>query len=928
MQPSVALLLLLLAHTSAATVTPPAFVFESLRPTTDPPVEVGATHSRTVDVPLRACGHLNLTKSQFEVALTARELDYTNAGVELGLYAPDILWVADGYDLNVHRPALSFRKVATGTLTTDLTGEVLNANEQNRFHLSEADLMAAKITFPVGTNSTVICREFTATVTIQLLQPGAFSFDICATWAQPLWSTQCISIPALQLHGTGGMQPISLPWHSLARSYPLPTAPLAVWLDRTAASAGLPGTAIAPGAVVLRAQYTVTTVEHATARFMNLTGRVNITSTVTVQRTSTARLERTVSFLCIPAGSLDVTALRAVTTAIHVFRHHCTADYHFAQDLVPPENSSAHAISLFTTPAPARLTDGSITFSQRTINTALASFQVCAIDGGGVLTCASPSPFALHNTSHPGHATPDDGPTFHQRQLDSRVAATEGRVDNEPPLMYLASSRKRAQGQPYMSGAQGLDDDHPTLGVYDAADNLLAYCASSVDVDPIETRSARRAVYLVSIGREVHGNFTRFCAELNLNTVWNTDLTLKEERMESHDMGAWPQTPSLTSTVRVQPDTSQSREFRSVTRCEPRFVNAREPVAVQCTAALPALTWNFTEAGLPKSRTVTRAHTANIVQTRSQQLVAPLAIRDVLEVDTGDGTALVHFTITVPALGETATLHDRCVIPVVVSGTPGYVDSPNSTVTDSLAVCADMQVVFSYAVNETERIMDQVRVGLPQFTKLERGVGSHHSGVHVFVPPRDESASRRRLLASLPLVFGTTFQTVQLDAFNRAAAILAKDVDATLQCAAPSAPIPVTYTHELVRTGTNSVVISVAREALPDHGTLSCTLTVPRLGFTSMRTLVPTGIYQFPFFAPGPGAKFTATTNATSVLISITFLASGLPPVANVTIPITQKKRVENIASWATGAVFSLLALSLVLGFGGVLLVSLSVMRD
>jgi hypothetical protein len=290
-------------------------------------------------------------------------------------------------------------------------------------------------------------------------------------------------------------------------------------------------------------------------------------------------------------------------------------------------------------------------------------------------------------------------------------------------------------------------------------------------------------------------------------------------------------------------------------------------------------------------------------------------VRCGVERDAGNGATMVFFTVTIPALGHTAIHNQRCVVPTHLDA-PGYTDSQNSSSTDSFAVCTDMQVVFTYAVDEPERRMDTVRVALPEFAPHETGVGVQYTQLDVFVPLSTATATaRRRLLATdADVVFSTTFTTLPHSAFSRESAVLANNQATTLECG--TASIPVAYTHELLGTGLNGVNVTVPRATLPTNGTLACSLVLPRLGFTSARTLTTTGLHQFAFFTPGPGATFTAAFNTTNIRLNVTFHSSGIPPATVVVPPPTDAELAAKVTDWANA---TLIILSTFAGFAGIM---------
>ena len=879
----------------------PELQFTSL--TTLPVLVVnGATHIHT-NLPLRVCGVFEHTEATLANALVKYDILATNSGTELGVFPPDRIPASEGYDVFVHRPHFALRRVSNGNVQTDIKERRLTLLEKERYHLNETELMATVVSNTTTTLS--LCRDFIATVNVYQLQEGAMSFEVCSTWRQPIWNTKCIAISAVQLAGESPVHAaVAFPWAHLAQSYAHATFPIGLWVDRRSITATLSSAALHATAVKLTATASVVTSIVAAALFTNQTNnRHNYTERHFATQTTTDVIQHTIPLVCTHAGSLELTTLLA--TPAHLTRHHCTGVVDFAPDLIPPTLSQSATLALFqNTSAGPFLYNSTVDSVTRTMRLAGATLRVCAIGDDGVESCGAHTPFEMHDATQLDIATPNNAPTITRRVPDHSPENQPFRIVNELPLLSIRSARTSAKGRVTLPGQQGTDADQAILTVYGPDGALHATCRHVGHRDKIETMQARRPVYHVAFGLE-QGLFPprppRTCAELDVVALWGQQLTLVEQRQVSGELGQWPLASKLTTEMPLLPDTSASPVFQTSTWARPRFVIAKEEVAVQCVAALPPTTWTYTQNGQNFTKTVNRTLSAQLVQTRSQVVISNLTIVEISEKYPNTTEAnLVFFTVLIPALAPSTIFNTRCVVPTYIDGVHGFADSRNSTHLDTGDVCGDIQVVFTYAMGEPEPPTDTVRVQLPQYYAHDTEEGIAHKTIHALVPPITPVtaiANRRLLAVDQVVVFSTTFRTVPPSKGNNDRATLVNDQPITMQC--QTGTIVVVYTHELIGTGENGVNVTVPRAALPLNGTLACSLQLPRLGLTSSRTTTSVGYRQFEYFAITAGAVFVPTIHATSVFLNVTFHSNGIPPASVVPEPPTSahlQRRVTKLA--------------------------------
>jgi hypothetical protein len=883
-----------------------------------PVVQVSESVHAGVDHHVMVCGVLPMGLGNIEAAYLRHAKVFGNAPVELGILPQDLIPPPVGFDVFVYRPHFTLRRVQTGTITTDLhtTDRQLSTTERARFHVTETDLMP--VTARVTNTTLTMCRNLVVTTAIRLLQEGSASFEICATWAQPIWDTKCISVQALQIAWEGSHLDVGFPWQTTLKSFPLPSFTPYVWVDRRAGPAGLSAPALAAGAVRLILNFEVVTVEVATAFFTNHTQNPeNYTETYTEQRETVTGVVKQVPLSCTPMALIDLSAFHSLPAAtVQVIRHRCDASVNLTTDLTPPTMTEANALTLFNSSTVlSQLVNVTLDTATREISTVQASIVVCALDATGVDVCDTPRPFELHNTTQRGFRHADDGPVVTRRTPDLHPSLVDRRVIDEDPLVSIRAGRHAVRGQSLFALPEGTNAEHPTLFLYDQTGSLLASCETVSAHDDVGTRSARRPVYHIGFGREQRPfplEQRRLCADLDLVTFWGQTLSVVEERQAGHELGPWPVAPALTTALTLFPDTSTSAEFQVVTVARPRFVVAREAVGIQCVSALPPTTWSYTVNNVTRSRTVERVLSASLVQTRSNVTVANLTIVNVTERATPNNGRLLFYTIVIPALAPSAVYNARCVVPTNF-GQHGFADSPGSNHADSRAVCDDMQVVFMFAKGEQARMTDTVRVTLPIFAEHEQDEGIAHKTVHAFAESNASVQVGRRLFASASdVVFSTTFRTVPPSIDTLDQVTLSENQPITMDCA--TGHVAAVYSHELHGTGKNELDVRVPRNALPLNGTLACSLTIPRLGLTTAHTLQSVGLRQFKFFTQTAGAIFTPTVHAYSVFVNVTFHANGIPPVSPVPVALTAAQLAEHTTAWGNNSHIAIYAIAVFMG--------------
>jgi len=845
-------------------------------------------------VPLTVCATIDLSVEAFGDKLTARDSMYTNSGIEWGMYSMLTIEPEEEHDLVVNRPRITLRNVAEGALTVHMPTRGLTTVESARLQQLPDTYMGVIATFPTET-STRLCREFVAEVQLERIHTGAFEFSVCAEWQQPLWTTACLSIPALQLPPAAGHAYVTFPWSVPGRSFPLPAASVPIYVDRRGPISGLSAAALAPGATRVRVRAQVDTVIEASGVYIATPG-VAYRMPVSTRKEATRIIDDILPLACVHAGSMDTTELFGVASA--VFRQQCNLAFDLSQYLLPPANTTAFAKTLF--PAAPVLVEAKLTHTSQRLDVSKVTLQLCATSHEGISVCDAHMGATFHNTSHPGNVAPADEPEFITRVMNSTATAKVRTACEDPPFA-LRSRRHPVTGESYADPIRGHDDAHAEIELITGAGQLLASCGGPVDNDVMGSRESGVPTYLIGLGYQTRTNIScrnprshvsRLCAELSLVQTWHEEFVLREERVVATRVGPWLQNPAHTTNGFLSIDPTTSTVFQSITLCEPRFVHVREPIAVVCVAALPPRKWTVNGV----VQTAPAALEATLVGARSNTPMANLEILDVQTRDVGDGYGLVFFTLVIPELPHHGSVDNVCVVPTNFNATPGYTRSSSARATDSDEQCSDSHVRFMHTPGVLEADRDALRVRAAEIPEHETVAGH---GVFVDVALDVEAGgsataqSRRLLQTQAPVVFSTRYITLHHE--KSLWVELNRDTAIDMQC--PTGLVACTVTHLLFGNGTNDVEVTVPRANLPMNGTFVCLLSVPRVGITTLGTIVNTEqLLLHHYVQSSDGHPFVQTDAAIAVVLEVTFHANAVVPVVTLEV-LTETDRVAALES-------------------------------
>jgi hypothetical protein len=864
---SLLLLLLLVCGTAALDTAPLTLERLEFAPETGKPFLVRAFAPATVELRVRVCATLPLSLAQLRASIVRDRASVTNPGNAHGVFTSEESALSP---LTVRRPAVFLRGVVAGSVSSRPTPHGMSAERLARLQLEAEEVLPVEGARTTSTVSSVtLCSVLPLVVQVRQLQRGAWSFGLCATWQQPLWTTACLDVPALQLDASGTLGGTAFPWPILNRVFPTTGLAFDAYVDRCSTAPADPPAQPEPLMatvhfdVVQVVQVTAQIVEEIVVDLVAYEGNhynvtVNETNAVTGTRRLVTHHVHTVRVPCVPAGALAVVVgVRRLSGPTTVVRSRCRGQFNLSAVVLALPNSTETARLVFPMPSP--VTNLTVLASTATLEPYAAHYTLCTM----LAECAVATAFTV--------ATP--GALRLPAMAAGLAVAWRSPTGNwQTPALFLPVPLLT------LAGAAGAKQNPASVGssagvaLLASDGELLLYCSEEGHQDGRQTRRTATSTYVFAF---THGRGTRACGTLPLSMVWNQRVTVERDVVVPMQMGPWLRFTPVTATPLVTTATNHTgMAFTTITECTPATFRLTGPVDLACMAALPARHGTVSHGNATTDWYAPPVLEAVVLHTHSGTVMTTAAIRDVRTRDTGDGTTLLFFTARFSPLGEFAVSDRICVLPLnLPPGGMRFQRDPVGAASDSTAVCQAAHVRFTYTPGVHEARPDELTV-LPSRMALHGTVNA--SEVLVPVDPRPRlapPARRRHLLQVATLTFSTAFVTMQLG--SGATPTSQTSGQTTLQCVGHP-PVTVAVVQTLSASGHNRADFTVDSTLLPPNGTLVCTGTLSRLGYGPLDTVVATERSLFRHYKmTADGVTFEATASATQVSVQVTFAALG-----------------------------------------------------